>query len=162
MDSPRLDSEEKALASLCAKCGGKCCRSHFVPLSEKEYGQLKKVRDFRDFDVNSPVGVKLKTIDAFHGDCDFLGEDGCALGSRMRPAICRLFPLVFSVEEGEIRFYLSGFCPHGKEVMELREWQKNAKDDVLEELKTSWSKKEVLCLGRYFRENKKKLIELPE
>lgn len=157
-----LDSEISALASLCTKCGGRCCRSHFVPLSEKEYEQLKKVRDFAEMDVNSPVGVKLKTIDAFHGNCDFLGADGCVLEGKMRPLICRLFPLVFAVEEGKIRFYLSGFCPHGKEFMELRAWQKSVENDTLTELQASWSKKEVLCLGRYFRENKNKLIELPE
>jgi Fe-S-cluster containining protein len=160
MDSSQLDSEEKILASLCAECGGRCCRSHFVPLSEKEYEQLKKVGDFREFDVDSPVGVKLKTIDAFHSDCDFLGVEGCVLEGRMRPLICRLFPLVFAVEEGKILFYLSSFCPHGGEIVKLEEWQKSVKEDILSELQSSWSKKEVLCLGRYFRENKKKLIEL--
>lgn len=133
-----------------------------MPLSKVEYGQLKKLRSFAEKDIDSPVGVKLKTIDAFHGDCDFLGADGCVLDGRVRPLICRLFPLVFSVEDGKIRFYLSGFCPHGKEIAELKTWRKDTEEDVLEELRASWSKKEVLCLGRYFRENKKKLIELPE
>jgi Fe-S-cluster containining protein len=162
MDSSQLDSEEKVLASLCAECGGRCCRSHFVPLSGEEYGRLKKLKDFPERDINSPVGVRLKTIDAFHGNCDFLGAEGCVLEGRMRPLICRLFPLVFAVEEGKIRFYLSSFCPHGGEIVKLKEWQKSEEADVLSELQSSWSKKEVLCLGRYFRENKKKLIELPE
>jgi Fe-S-cluster containining protein len=156
----QLDSEEAVLASLCTKCGGSCCRSHFIPLSGKEHRRLKEMRPFPEFDVNSPVGVKLKAIDAFHQECAFLGADGCVLDGRMRPLVCRLFPLVFSVEGGEIRFYLSGFCPHGKEIMELKEWRKHAMDDVLEELQASWSRKEILCLGRYFRENKDKLIEI--
>jgi len=114
-----------------------------------------------EFDIDSPVGVKLKTIDAFHQECSFLKADGCVLSGKMRPLICRLFPLVFSVENGKIGFYLSSFCPHAKEIMELKEWQKRVQDEVLSELQASWSKKEVLCLGRYFRENKRKLIELP-
>lgn len=154
------DAEEGVLAALCAECGGKCCRSHFVPLSEKEYVHLRGLRPFPEFDINSPVGVKLKTLDAFHQGCAFLGAAGCVLEGKMRPLICRLFPLVFSVEGGGIRFYLSGFCPNGRKVLELKAWREHAETEVLEELRSSWSKKEVLCLGRYFRENKKKLIEL--
>ncbi|MBN2015149.1 MAG: YkgJ family cysteine cluster protein [Candidatus Altiarchaeota archaeon] len=151
--------EARILADLCMKCGGRCCRNHFIFLSELEYVRLKECLNFREGSFDTPYG-SMKAIDALHGSCPFLGREGCVLDPEKRPLICRLFPLRFILEKKGIGFHLSTLCPFRDEVRVLKTWLAKTREDALEELKRGWLKKEILCYGHYLRVSEDKLCEI--
>ena len=141
--------EVRTLAGLCAECGGRCCTGTFIILSRPEYRRLKRVLDFKAMTVRSPHG-SVKTIKAALGQpCPFLGQSGCTLAAGQRPLNCRLFPLTFTVEDGRVKFRLSGLCQFAKRAGKLDKWLKKAKKDALKEFARDWSEKELLCHSHY-------------
>jgi Fe-S-cluster containining protein len=151
--------EAKTLADLCRKCGGRCCRNHFIFLSEVEYIRLRERLNFREGFIDTPYG-SMKAIDALHSSCPFLSKTGCVLDPEKKPLTCRLFPLRFTLEKKEIRFHLSTLCPFRDEVIALKTWMAETREATLEELKRGWLKKEILCYGHYLKVSEDKLEKL--
>ena len=159
MQSYEIDAS--SLAILCKKCPGKCCGGHYILLSEKEFRALSKYADFPKKKINSPTGCGITAIDALsNGKCPFLGESGCVLSAKTRPLVCRMFPLTYTFEGRKIKFYLSKKCPYIDDVKKLKAWLAETKKDGTEELKKTWSSKEIRCFGDYLKKSEDELIDL--
>ena len=161
--------EVKILAELCKKCGGRCCIGNDITISKTELKKLKSRYYFSSGVLESSYG-KIPTIKiSKNKPCPFIGKVkgkhakiGCILEGKMRPLGCRLFPLTFLIEKGEVNFYLSAFCPYVHEVAKLKKWIKKTINDAREELKT-WTKAEKLTrsyLHRRIHQNHKYLIKI--
>jgi|WetSurMetagenome_2_1015567.scaffolds.fasta_scaffold25719_2 Fe-S-cluster containining protein len=159
MRSYAADASE--LACLCEKCRGKCCMGHYILLSASECIALSKYADFPRKRIDSPTGCAIAALDALSsGKCPFLKPSGCALSEKMRPLVCRMFPMTYTLENGVIKFYLSKKCPYIDDVKKLEDWLKKTKRDGSEELKKTWTSKEIRCFGDYLKKADDELIEL--
>jgi len=159
MQSYETDASE--LASLCKKCLGKCCGGHYILLSEKECTVISKYFDFPRKRINSPTGCGIEAIDALSaGKCPFLKVSGCILSGKMRPLVCRMFPLTYTFGERKIKFYLSKKCPYLDDVKKLKVWLAETKREGAEELKKTWSSKEIRCYGRALKKDTNDLQEI--
>jgi Fe-S-cluster containining protein len=153
--------EEQKLSGLCAKCKGKCCKGHHIILSKSEFEKLRKKKDFPTKKIDSPTGCAVMTVDALSDSkCPFLTEGGCELKLEDRPLVCRLYPITFTVEKGEVIFHLSKLCPYFEEVRELKDWIKATLSDAEKELSEGWTKKEIKCYGSFLAKEKDGLAKL--
>ena len=157
-----LESDSRKLAGFCAECQGKCCKGHHILLSKSEFMRLRKKKDFPSRRIDSPTGCAVMTVDALSREkCPFLKDDGCEMKLEERPLVCRLYPITFTAEKGDVEFHLSKKCPYFEEVKELKNWIKTTLADAEKELSTGWTKKEIKCFGSYLMKDKKNLAELP-
>jgi Fe-S-cluster containining protein len=155
------ETDASKLALLCQKCKGKCCKNHYILLSGSECKDLSKYADFPRKTINSPTGCGITAIDALSkGKCPFLKAAGCVLSSRERPLVCRMFPLTYTFEKREVKFYLSKKCPYIEDVKKLESWLKKTKRNGVEELKKTWTGKEIRCFGDYLKKADDELIPL--
>jgi len=107
-----LEEDIGVLAGLCRRCGGRCCRGHYIVLSASDSLRLSPWRPFPVERINSPVGCSLEALDALKaGRCSFLALDGCVLPADVRPFICRMFPLTYRLENGGLFFICRGNVP---------------------------------------------------
>jgi Fe-S-cluster containining protein len=158
----------KRLAALCKKCGGRCCIGESITISRNELSLLGKSHSFQRSKIQTSCGT-LCTIRIPNGrPCPFLGVDGsdgkagCVLQGKMRPLGCRLYPLTFLVEKGEVRFYLSDFCPYAREAVKLRGWTRKTIKEACQDLK-SWTDREKHArslLHMKIHEDKKHLMRI--
>ncbi len=117
--------------------------------------------DFPRKKIDSPTGCAMEGIDALHGGkCPFLGVSGCVLSGKSRPLVCRMFPLTYTCDAGIVQFYLSKKCPYAEKVKKLRAWVDETRKEAGEELKKTWSGKEVRCFGDYLKKDADDLIGL--
>jgi len=157
---PSYEKEAAVLAGYCRRCGGKCCGGHYILISAGEYALLAKMRKFPEGGINSPTGCVVRSIDALGGGkCPFLEKEGCILPGKMRPLVCRMFPVTFTLEKEGIRFHLSKFCPYAQDVRGLKIWLEETKKEALTELAERWSRKEIRCFGDYLRKKEHDLME---
>jgi Fe-S-cluster containining protein len=157
------EEERAALAQLCKKCCGLCCRNGSnITLSQREFNALQKYQ-FEKGVLTSPHG-NMNTIQTPpDGWCDFIEESdsiGCILSGDMKPLSCRLFPLTFVVEDDNVVFYLSEFCPYSEEVKKLKIWIEETITTAKKELET-WTLSEKLC-RTYWHKRHGHLIPLDE
>jgi len=101
----------------CSSCG-KCCEGTEMELSSDDIRRLEGAGYHRDqFSVLDDHVIRLMNVD---GWCYFysLAERKCRV-YRNRPLGCRLYPVVYSVEEGAM---VDGLCPmrHTISKQELR------------------------------------------
>ncbi len=150
--------EEKELAKLCVKCNGKCCLGSKLSVSSKELSRLSKKHRFESAVLSSKEG-SLNVILFENGKCPFLGEKNglvrCILKGKERPLSCRLFPLTYLFECGEVSFYLSSYCPYKKEAAKLLVWARKTIDEAAEELKT-WEAREKAYRSSFHKKIHKK------
>jgi Fe-S-cluster containining protein len=159
MQSYDLDASK--LAHLCEKCRGKCCGGHYILLSHKESECLLESSDFPKKKINSPTGCAITAIDALStGKCPFLRASGCILSEKTRPLVCRMFPLTYTFAGGKIKFYLSKKCPYAEEARKLKTWIAETKSAGEQELKKTWSNKEIRCYGRALKKDTNDLQEI--
>lgn len=140
------EEESAALAQLCKKCCGLCCRNgSTVTLSQREYAALQEY-EFKKGTMTSPHGDVHTIKTPADGWCDFIGENTarCVLSEDMKPLSCKLFPLAFVIEDNDITFYLSGFCPYSEQVKKLKTWIQETIDTAKKELET-WTVAEKMC-----------------
>jgi Fe-S-cluster containining protein len=155
------ETDASLLAQLCEKCQGKCCRGHYILLSGYECKTLSEYADFPKKRINSPTGCAITAIDALSkGKCPFLKAPGCVLSSRERPLVCRMFPLTYTFEKREVKFYLSKKCPYIEDVKKLETWLAKTKREGVEELKKTWKGKEIRCFGDYLKKADDELTDL--
>jgi Fe-S-cluster containining protein len=155
------ETDASKLALLCQKCNGKCCKNHYILLSGSEYKTLSEYAVFPRKRFDSPTGCMINAIDALSGGkCPFLKTSGCVLSSKERPLVCRMFPLTYTLEKKEVKFYLSRKCPYIEDVKKLENWLKKTKKDGEEELKKTWKGKEIRCFGDYLKKADDELIPL--
>jgi Fe-S-cluster containining protein len=134
---------------------------HCILLSGSECRILSEHADFPRRRINSPTGCGIEAIDALSsGKCPFLMDSGCCLSGMMRPLVCRMFPLTYILERGKIEFYLSKKCPYTDEVKKLKAWLAKTKRDGAEELKKTWTSREIRCFGEYLMKADDELIDL--
>lgn len=156
-----LEEDIGVLAGLCRRCGGRCCRGHYIVLSASDSLRLSPWRPFPVERINSPVGCSLEALDALKaGRCSFLALDGCVLPADVRPFICRMFPLTYRLENGGVVFYLSRKCPHVSEVSKLCSWLKSSIKKGYEELGRDWTRKEVRAYGGCLQGSDDGLLDL--
>jgi hypothetical protein len=110
---------------ICARCGGKCEINKIGSLmpGEAEYIAAERgeaVGDFRDRyldGIATPDGVvdvlKLKP------GCPFLSADFRCTIPDVKVVLCDVYPVVFEVHGGEVRFSLDPWCPIVRLVPEL-------------------------------------------
>ncbi len=97
----------------CSNCG-KCCEGTEMELSSDDIRRLEKAGYHRDqFSVLDNHAIRLMNVD---GWCYFysLAERKCRV-YRNRPLGCRLYPVVYSVDEGAV---VDELCPMGHTVSE--------------------------------------------
>ena len=88
----------------------KCCIETRMPLTCFDLERItKQGYDIKDFVVKRKRERQLKNR---NGRCVFLGDDGCKIYS-FRPEGCRLYPLVFNEELGNV--FIHDLCPYGHE-----------------------------------------------
>jgi Fe-S-cluster containining protein len=152
-------SDASKLALLCEQCRGRCCRSHYILLSGQERKALSERRDYPKKRIDSPTGCAIEAIDALD-KCPFLNDSGCSLHGMARPLVCRLFPLTYTFENGRLKFYLSKKCPRVDEVKNLKVWLAKTKSEGEDELKRTWTGREIRCFGNFLKKSDDELIEL--
>jgi Fe-S-cluster containining protein len=134
------------IGEVCQICGQQCCRKTEkfgkIALSEKDYQKIKEETSCKDFvyKVESENGwiylAKIKD-----NNCIFLEENGkCSIHS-IKPLDCRIYPVLFRYQKGDIIFFISDRCPFHEQVPS--EYVKKAKEEAEKELKT-WSEKNLI------------------
>lgn len=116
-----FQGDSPSIFGVCAKCGGKCEYSKISSLlpGEAEYMasslgmQPEKFRDkFLDrIQIEDAFFDVLKLADP----CPFLGEDyecGCR---QCKVVLCEMYPIVFEVHSGKVRYFLDEWCPLARE-----------------------------------------------
>jgi Fe-S-cluster containining protein len=161
MNMHSYETDVSELASLCEKCRGKCCGGHYILLSGSECRRLSEYGNFPKKRINSPTGCGIDAVDALSGGkCPFLGDLGCTLTLKTRPLVCRMFPLTYTYENREMKFYLSKKCPYMDDVKKLKSWLAKTKMDGAEELRKTWTGREIRCFGEYLKKAEDELIDL--
>ena len=97
----------------CSKCG-KCCEETEMELSNHDIKRLEEAGYHRDqFSFKDSHAIRLMNAD---GRCYFyiLAEKKCRV-YRDRPLGCRLYPVVYSVDDGAV---IDGLCPMGHTISE--------------------------------------------
>ncbi len=161
-----FEEEVNLLAEICKKCGGKCCIGDDITISKHELKRLKEKYNFKQGALRTPYG-KLNTIKIVKNTpCPFLGKEdskiGCILNEKLKPLGCKLYPLTFLIEQDNLKFFLSNFCPYVQESANLNMWIKESIKNTCKELKT-WTKTEKLSrtyLHKQIHKNHMYLIEI--
>lgn len=160
--------EIEKLAEICKKCGGKCCIGSDITISKLELKKLKERYGFDQGTLKSEDSEMNVIKNSRDMPCYFIrkvkgkqAELECILKGKMRPLICRLYPLIFLMENAKPKFYLS-VCPYRKEISKFKKWINKTVKEAREELKM-WTKIEKLCfssLRKKINKNNKHLIEI--
>jgi Fe-S-cluster containining protein len=154
--------DSRMLSSLCKKCAGKCCHgSDFLTVSSAELEALKKIKRIRHGFLSTGVG-RIAILRFKNKTCPFLAKNGCLLKGRTRPLGCRLFPLTFLVENKEINFYMSKFCPYNDNALKLSSWIRKTIAVARQEL-NSWPSEEKesrSCYHKKIHKNHEFLVEI--
>ena len=88
-----------------------CCMETEMQLSDKDVKRLEKIGFKRDEFSTVIDGVRvLRNVD---GKCFFLKNGKCSV-YRQRPLGCRLYPVVYDVDEGKA--VIHSFCPYRHEI----------------------------------------------
>jgi Fe-S-cluster containining protein len=108
------DETKKHLLSSGVPCSThncvKCCIDTHMPLTNSDVKRISKQgHRSKDFIVKRRGERCLKNI---NGRCVFLGDGGCLIYPH-RPEGCRLYPLVFNEELGNV--FIHDLCPYGHE-----------------------------------------------
>ena len=94
----------------------KCCIDTNMPLTDLDVERLSKHGyRFIDFIVKRGGERHLKNV---NGRCVFLGDDGCLIYA-YRPEGCRLYPLVYNEEWGDV--FIHDLCPYGHEFKVIKD-----------------------------------------
>jgi len=95
----------------CSKCGI-CCRQTEMPLSEKDIQRIRRERsNLTFFRINKEGYAQLVNR---QGHCIFYDCKTCRCKIyKIRPAGCRLYPIIFSQEEGVT---VDALCPEADSV----------------------------------------------
>lgn len=89
-----------------------CCVGTEMPLREEDIARLESLGYARGDFVRFVDGVPVLATRE-DGSCVFLGEDGLCTVYESRPEGCRLYPLVWHLDEG--RAVLDPDCPYRHE-----------------------------------------------
>lgn len=110
---------------ICARCGGKCEINKIGSLMPGEAEYIAKMRgwnlaEFRNQyldGIETPYG----TVDVLKikPGCPFLSVDFKCTIPDVKVALCDVYPVVFEVEDENVRFYLDEWCPIVRYVPEL-------------------------------------------
>lgn len=134
---------------------------HYIIMSASDLRRLSDREPFPIKRIDSPAGCSINALDALiSGRCPFLTLTGCVLSEDMRPLVCRMFPLTYTLEKKEIKFYLSKKCPYVSEVNALSNWISETKRASLIELGRDWTRKELRSYGEYLKKSFDELLEL--
>ncbi|MFH0955698.1 MAG: YkgJ family cysteine cluster protein [Candidatus Falkowbacteria bacterium] len=139
---------------ICKKCGGKCCKNHYIFLIKKESNRLLK------------QGLKFKykkegpgfLMDSTNG-CKFLNKKtGCKLNNRLKPFDCWLYPLAFIYKNKVLNFYLIKSCAYYKKIDQTR--LNKTKVQMRRKLK-KWAEREKITYSNIIENySKKELLKI--
>lgn len=139
-----LESDEKKFIACCTKCKGKCCYGEtgkeIIPLSKKESDYISE--NYPDVELwDSPEGMDFFYVPK--KGCPFLTEKGCKIPEKHKPLNCRSYPLVFTIKDNKVEFYLdySSLCPYIEELSKLNYWTREMVKTVEKEVK-EWNEHE--------------------
>jgi Fe-S-cluster containining protein len=104
--------------NVCSKCGGACEHNKIGTLlpGEKEYMAKKMGISVSEFKLRYLDILKMDDGTLLHvlklGElCPFLDRETEVCGCRdFKPLVCKIYPVIFTVEEGRVNFTLDYWC----------------------------------------------------
>lgn len=110
---------------ICARCGGKCEINKIGSLmpGEAEYIAMKRGESLTDFrnqyldGIETPFGI-IDVLKIKPG-CPFLSVDFHCTIPDVKVVLCDVYPIVFEVEDNNVKFLLDEWCPIVRYVPEL-------------------------------------------
>jgi uncharacterized protein len=108
--------------NICRKCGGACEHNKIGTLlpGEKEYMAKKMGISVSEFKLRYLDILKMDDGTLVHvlklGElCPFLNKETEVCGCRdFKPVICKIYPVVFAVENGKVNFTIDNWCQLSK------------------------------------------------
>ena len=110
----------------------KCCIDTNMPLTNLDVKRIKEQgHKFKDFGVKRGRERHLKNV---NGRCVFLEDTGCRMYA-YRPEGCRLYPLVYNEDLGNV--FIHDLCPFGHEF----KFTKDDEEKLIDLYRTIYKKK---------------------